>query len=316
MKQHHPSRAAGRAAFTLVELLVVIGLMAMLGTISVGGYFAAVRGMADRGALQDTISLIRLAQQTCLIDQTPTAVLFYNRKMIQTAAAEDVSSQVGMAVAIKMAGRISYINNNILVDEFADWNQSYPVAANSISATGGTGIRFYRMANLDRVADGITKCSSLMTPFVTYVDLGNEYMIAAGKQVRTFCSDFSKEGADNQVFSGTAYANGNNQRWGFRFSGGSGSGIGQSEWHVGDAYGVEIGTLQLPNGYIFGSPSSGSGSTGINSVPSLKFRPSDVTSWDKYEFQSLGNTVEISAYRPNGLKSVGKIKTSDLKDEK
>ena len=70
MKQHHPSRAAGRAAFTLVELLVVIGLMAMLGTISVGGYFAAVRGMADRGALQDTISLIRLAQQTCLIDQT------------------------------------------------------------------------------------------------------------------------------------------------------------------------------------------------------------------------------------------------------
>ena len=36
----------GRAAFTLVELLVVIGLMGLLATISVAGYSAASRGMS------------------------------------------------------------------------------------------------------------------------------------------------------------------------------------------------------------------------------------------------------------------------------
>ena len=43
------ARQSRRAAFTLVELLVVIGIMAVLATISVAGYSAASRGMADRG---------------------------------------------------------------------------------------------------------------------------------------------------------------------------------------------------------------------------------------------------------------------------
>ena len=48
-----------RAGFTLIELMVVIGLMALLGTISVTSYFAAVRGMSDRAAVQDTIALMQ-----------------------------------------------------------------------------------------------------------------------------------------------------------------------------------------------------------------------------------------------------------------
>ena len=108
MKAHATERLAGRAAFTLVELMVVIGLMAMLGTVSVTGYFAAVRGMTERAAIQDTVSIIRQAMQVCLIDQTPTAVLFYNRQT-QTENAdspgEAVASSAGTAIAIKMAGR-------------------------------------------------------------------------------------------------------------------------------------------------------------------------------------------------------------------
>ena len=80
MKARKTEASVRRAAFTLVELLVVIGLMALLGTVSVTGYFAAVRGMSYRAAKVDTVSLIRQAMQTCLIDQTPTAVLFYNRQ--------------------------------------------------------------------------------------------------------------------------------------------------------------------------------------------------------------------------------------------
>ena len=82
-------KTVDKAAFTLVELMVVIGLMALLGTFSVTGYFAAVRGMSDRAALDDTRSLIRLAMQTCLIDQTPTAVLFYNRYVVKVDKLEN-----------------------------------------------------------------------------------------------------------------------------------------------------------------------------------------------------------------------------------
>ena len=56
------ARKRGRGAFTLVELLVVIGIMAVLATISVAGYTAATRGMADRGVIQSTVSILRIAQ--------------------------------------------------------------------------------------------------------------------------------------------------------------------------------------------------------------------------------------------------------------
>ena len=52
-----------KRAFTLVELLVVVGIMATMGTMSIGGYFAIARGMADRGAFATATSVISLAQE-------------------------------------------------------------------------------------------------------------------------------------------------------------------------------------------------------------------------------------------------------------
>ena len=73
-------RNKGRAAFTLVELLVVIGIMAVLATISIAGYNAASRGMSDRGVIQATASILQIAKQTCELDRVPTKVLFLNRR--------------------------------------------------------------------------------------------------------------------------------------------------------------------------------------------------------------------------------------------
>ncbi len=310
MKSQTKEKLTGRGAFTLVELMVVVGLMAMLGTISIAGYFSAVRGMADRGAMQDTISLIRLAQQVCLIDQTPTAVLFYNRQTQveggDVSSEEAQASSVGAAIAIKMAGRISYVYDDIIVDEFADWNQSYPVSG---SSSGNSGVRFYRMAELSKVAQGIDKCSSLMNSYVEKVSAGafrNEYMISAGKQVYNWCSLYKKEGADNQKFSGIAYENGNDCRWGLRFK--SQNGV---NWKIGDAYGVEIGALELPKGYIFGTKEPNSAK--IVSLPALTFSPGDA-SVSSYEM-ALNQTVSISAARPDGFKKIGSITANDLKDD-
>ena len=123
MKAHETERSSTKAAFTLVELMVVVGLMALLGTVSVTGYFAAARGMADRAAKQDTIALVRLAMQVCLIDQTPTAVLFFNRQTkaenkdgaTVVSGEESKASSAGAAIAIKMAGRLSYVKGDVIV---------------------------------------------------------------------------------------------------------------------------------------------------------------------------------------------------------
>ncbi len=311
----HAKRPQGRAAFTLVELLVVIGLMALLGTISVGGYFAAVRGMADRGAKQDAVSLIRLAMQTALIDQKPTAVLFYNRYVgegdtgdSESAGSEKVvgSAFAGMAVAIKMAGRITLIEDNTLVDEFADWNQSYPM---SNDASSDVGLRLYRMTDLNQVENGIKACSSIVNPWVSPVhdNLDEEWMAASGIKVNVWTSTFKKNGSQNQAFSGTAFPNGNNMRWGFKIKE-----QGQAQWKVGDAYGVEIASLQLPKGYIFGDQAPHS--TEIVPVKSLSFNPADISSMTRYDFP-LNNTVKVSAFRPKGLALVDTIVRSDLMDD-
>ena len=101
------ARKRGRGAFTLVELLVVIGIMAVLATISVAGYTAATRGMADRGVIQSTVSILRIAQQTCEIDRVPTKVFFFNRRLSDGSSEDDATLYQGTAIAVKQAGRIT-----------------------------------------------------------------------------------------------------------------------------------------------------------------------------------------------------------------
>ena len=313
-----------KAAFTLVELMVVVGLMALLGTVSVTGYFAAARGMADRAAQQDTITLVRQAMQVCLIDQTPTAVLFFNRQTKSenddkdstkaVSGGEAKASSAGAAIAIKMAGRISYVsggggNNSVIVDEFADWNQSCPVAANRNALSGkDVGIPFYYMSDLSgRVLQGIEKCRSYVSTAVEPVDFDNEYMLAYGGQVQDFCQEYYKTGSRNRSFSETSYPNGNNQRWGHRVK--QNNGI---TWKPGDAYGMEIGRLELPKGYLYGSREANS--TKIESAGALVFRPSDLASSDAYEM-GLSQTITISAFRGQNARRIGTITSGDLKDE-
>ena len=305
-------RQAGRAAFTLVELLVVIGIMAVLATISVAGYSAASRGMADRGVIQSTVSILRVAQQTCEIDRVPTKVLFFNRRISDASSDNDSTRYQGTAIAIKQAGRISISPshvNNMLVDEFADWNQSYPMKGSENSP----GMRLYRMKADDESKD-IDGCSVMVKPFVKHYEL-SEYMVQSATTMSTWCSRHRRTASDNrpQGASSSYVDNGNNYVWGFEASSAGGGSLSVGAWEVGDPYGVEIARIDLPKGYIFGSSAPSGDRLVSASVREVHFNP------EAFEPKPSG-TVPVYAMRPSSggaysPKHVGDVKSSMLDDK-
>jgi hypothetical protein len=190
----------------------------MLATVSIGGYNAATRGMEERGAKDAVVSLIRMAQQRAMIDNVPTAVFLFNQRLSEDGSDEG-AFVIGKAVAVRMAGRISYVDGPFISDEFGDWETSYP----TFGASNDPEMSLYKMNN---VQGGINSCRSLVTSFVTAKSRA-EYMISCNMNtnVTFYCLEVKR---------------------------------GASGWRVGDPYGFEIGSLQLTKNYIFGSsvPSS------------------------------------------------------------
>ena len=278
-----------RSAFTLIELLVVIGIMAVLATVSVAGYSAANRGMADRGALQSTVSTLRVAQQTCMIDRVPTKVMFFNQLLSRSGDADSATLYQGTAIAIKQAGRITVDPGSVdmLVDEFADWNQSYPTSG----STGTSGMRLFRMKESDESKD-IDGCSTIVNPFVTTIKIPDDYMIQRGMKIRDWCKEYAP---DNAVI------------WGFKAASGS---IG--DWKVGDPYGIEIARIDLPRGYIFGSSPPTGNKPKAASVAAVNFDPEDSE-------PKMSASVPICAMRAAvggtfSAKAIGTITAEMLKD--
>ncbi len=278
-----------RAAFTLVELLVVIGLMAVLATISVAGYSAATRGMADRGTIQTTVSILRVAQQTCQIDRVPTKVMFFNQRLFDDNDPDTPPLFQGTAIAIKQAGRISLpVMNKLLIDEFADWNQSYPKSGSASSPD----MRIFQMKS-GGGGGGINDCSTLVRPYVSSYELHDDFMIQAGVTFEQWC---------------VAHGHTDNDKvWGFLMKG------GKQEWDVGDAYGVEIARIDLPKGYIFGTSAPSGNGLKDASDAEVHFEASGASA-------AGGVSVSVSGVRPakNGkyrVDLVGKVTGNMLEDK-
>lgn len=291
------SQRSGRAAFTLIELLVVIGLLAVFATISVAGYSAASRGMTDRGVAQSTASALRVAQQTCLIDHVPTKVLFLNQRLTSEADKDDDTLCQGTVIGIKQAGRItigaSQTDDGLLIDEFADWHQSYPPLSNA----NGPGMRIYHMG---KNAKELSGCSSIVRPSVKPHQLTDDYLVLAGRNMTEWCKDHNL-GSNDRV-------------WGFQIMGG---GLGAGEWNAGDAYGVEIVRIDLPKGYIFGTKVP-KDSKSMELVAVAHFVPDDLDS--KLRPNLKGDEVQISLVQTalsgsSRLTEVGKVSSKMLRDD-
>ena len=216
-----------RSAFTLIELLMVVLIMAMLGTVTVGGYRAMQRGMEERGVMENANHFIRAAYRRAQIDRQPVAVYFWNETLREETDTEPMIV-VGKAVAVRRAGRVSRYIDPYLYDEFGDLDKERLIEsaededeenADSGSTENDNLVPLYKMNS--RSSNG----RSLVSQTTKKVSEQNkDTLLSTDRMVEIPCYAYVLKSA------GTA-----------------------GEWHVGDAYGFEFAEIQLPHGYLFGS---------------------------------------------------------------
>lgn len=270
-----------KRGFTLVELLVVMGLMGALATISTSGYYAVVRGMEERGAVSAATGIIRAAQQRARIDRVPTAIYFYN-ELVSPETADDYATAQGVAVAVRMGGRISWVSGNRLYDEFSDLGEIYGISnptnpKDDSRVNSGSGMRLYKMAAL-----GASR--------LDYSLVGSQVVLGGSYEAHFI------EWADNdkdRELPMYAFVKLN-------------SGSGTTAWKVGDAYALEFSTIRLPVGYVFGDETP-TASDPIKPVKVQTFDPDMMG-------DTLQVTVDVYSTRPGAggapeLKKVGTTNT-------
>ena len=238
-----------KKAFTLLELLVVMGIVGLLGTVSVGGYHAMQRGMEERGVMQNVNAFVRAAYHRAQIDRQPTAVYFWN-ETVRSRTMDEHEIVVGKAVAVRRFGRFSRVSGSVLIDEFADLDLTYETDRET---TGGQSkqsnvIYLYPMEKLSDIASGTQLRRSMVSARVS--DESDTVVFANGNPP-------TAEGNDSE---NTVPA------WGFEIRD-----EGGVQWKAGMAYGLEFMQIELPRNYVFGSDYSNSADNPVRTAGTLVF---------------------------------------------
>lgn len=272
-----------KKGFTLLELLIVVGIMSMLGTISVNGYRAVVRGMEERSAISSTSAFLRAARQRAQIDNKPICIFWWN-EMLKAETEDEPAIIVGKAIAVQQVGRISGTDGDLLIDEFSDLDAGYEVAPDGTNPDTRMNMRLYNISS--------TECDyalvSTQVAELFYEDDRSSYLKSDPNE-RKLKSESSSSGLSEEgvrVFA-------------FKKLGGSAS------FEAGDAYGMEFANITLPHGYLFGSQAPTSMSQPISG------RDKKLYSKPKTTDKSVFN-IEIFSLRPDKgkltSKSVGSAK--------
>lgn len=284
-----------KKGFTLIELMVVVGIMGLLGTVSVGGYKAMQRGMEEKGVMQNVNSLVKTAFERAQIDRSPTAIFFWNETLREESTSRDETIVVvGRAVAVRQQGRISLVTGSKLIDEYADLNLMFPKGtsedSSSSAADGGAverGNEMYLYC-LDELASGNKPKRSVVSAKIV---------------PHTFTEIFMHLGDPPNDTVG----NGRTETWGFELVD-----KGGANWKVGSAYGMEFAELTLPKNYIFGSSYSSSVNNPVVDVDTLVFKVGVSTGSGGIVGGASGN-ISVYSIRPgsSGQLQAQKVATSD-----
>ena len=214
-------------AFTLIELLMVIAIMGILGSVTVGGYRAMQRGMEERGVMENVDHFIRAAYRRAQIDRQPVAICFWNETLREETDTEPIVV-VGKAVAIRRKGRFSRVSDPYLYDEFSDLDKERLIESSDDADTDNADSGSLEADNLVPIYKMNSRTSfgrSLVSQTTKNVSSQNKDTLLSIMQTREIpCYAYVLQDA------GTA-----------------------GKWQTGDAYGFEFSEIQLPHGFLFGS---------------------------------------------------------------
>ncbi len=299
-----------RQGFTLLELLVVVAIMGVLGTVSIGGYRAMQRGMEERGVMGNVNQFVRAAYQRAQIDRRPVTIYFWN-ETIQSETDYTPPVVVGKAVAVRPAGRVTENENDeYLIDEFADLasyrqrdSDKNGGSASSSSSSDKMGLPLYQMKSTGgkRRYSIVRKTTverertvtllfsdSLRTKDVNLAD-DNRY-----SALRTYDRDqgtltiYAYEIADQKT---------------------------AEKWCTGDEYGMEFASIVLPHNYIFGNSYSKTINDPIPSASekSLRFNVVENEGNGATGGKS-GDTLTVCSLRPNTSGQIEAQKIAGVED--
>lgn len=287
-------------AFTLLELLVVIGIMGLLGTVSVGGYRAMQRGMEERGVMQNVTAFVRTAYERAQIDRQPTAIFFWN-ETLRDATEDETEIVVGKAVAVRCQGRLSAVSGNLLADEFADLNLAYKTSGDDddLSSEGGSAsdvVNTMHLYCLDDVENSggdsnSAKYRSVVSSRVWPYAISEQYML--GQPMGSAGSGAVNMWAFKKVVSDSV------------------------AWREGSAYGLEFAELTLPANYIFGMGYSRTVKTPVLEAGVMSFRVG-LNDGNGVTGTTVYGSVIVSALRPDSSGSlkanrISQIGSADVK---
>jgi len=281
-----------RNGFSLLELLVVIGIMGLLGTASIGAYRSVVRGMSERGALQNASQFMHAAFQRSMIDRQPTAVYYWN-ETLRSSTADDNEIVVGKAVAVRRGGRLSGVSGRYLYDEFADLNLTY--STNTTGSARGSGMYLYKLDDLEN--EGLKRSRVYET--VHREDRSEIFLLdpADGSAETASGSLSAPSGAQTITF------------YGFEILDKAGV-----EWSNGDAYGFEFQSIELPHNFIFGNEYSSDISSPVKGEGTIVFGGGAGGYANRGDNISGSGTVDIYELRPNSSGSLTPEKIGTTKD--
>lgn len=265
-----------RRAFSLVELLVVIGLLGMMSTLAIGGYSAVTRGMAERGALDAAAGIAEIALQRANIDRTRTYLFLFN-EVSRIDSDDQVGVVCGLAIAVRPIGRVTRVSGDEFYDEFGDLNQSY----SSLDESG-------------RDKTDSEKEKSAASVRIYNINSKDYVTVREGVYPHEITENDLEQGETGEGRPVIAY--------GFKKIGGSGS------FSIGDEYGQEFSVMRLPPGYTFSSSvqMSSTSHLGLHKVGTVEvIEPTD----------SSAPNLQVYSRRPDGsFQSIGT--TSQTKDFK
>ena len=265
-----------RKAFTLVELMLVVVLMGVMGTLAVGAYSAVTRGMSERAALAAARSFAEVALQRAQIDRTRTFIYLFN-EVTRLDGDDAVGLAQGLAVAVRPCGRVTMVDGDKICDEFGDLDRAFK------SLDGATS---KPTAGEKQAAASVMRIYNISAQSFADVEEGFYSAEVTDRDLATCPASNPSE----KILSWTTY--------GFRKTSGSNFG-------VGDAYGQEFAVTRLPPGYVFSSSvnMSSTSDLGQKQVAVIPINPDDTTT----------PSFQVYARRPDGtFESIGS--TSSTKD--